>query len=83
MATSGRVAVIGELVRVQGFGLAGALVLPAEEPADVRAAWRSLPADVVVVILTPAAAETLPEREGRLIAVLPEREGRLTAVLSP
>jgi vacuolar-type H+-ATPase subunit F/Vma7 len=71
VSAPGRVAVIGELVRVQGFGLAGALVLPAEEPADVRAAWRSLPAAVVVVILTPAAADALPERKGRLTAVLP------------
>ncbi len=83
MTTSGRVAAIGELVRVQGFGLAGALVLPAEEPADVRAAWRSLPADVLAVILTPAAADALLERDGRLSAEPPEREGRLTAVLPP
>ena len=35
-----RVAVIGEALRVQGFVLAGALVLAAERAAE-RAAWRS------------------------------------------
>jgi hypothetical protein len=51
--------------------LAGALVMVAEEPAAVRAAWRSLPADVAVVLLTSAAADALPDLNGRLTAVLP------------
>jgi hypothetical protein len=54
-----RVAVIGEGVRVQGFALGGALVLAAEDPAAVRAAWRTLPGDVAVVVLTPRAADAL------------------------
>ena len=70
-----RVAVVGESVRVQGFALAGALVLPAEDPAQVRAAWRSLPAGVAVVVLTPHAAaalgETLSARAGPLTVVMP------------
>jgi vacuolar-type H+-ATPase subunit F/Vma7 len=70
-AAGARIAVIGELVRVQGFELAGALVMVAEEPAAVRAAWRSLPADVAVVLLTSAAADALPDLNGRLTAVLP------------
>jgi vacuolar-type H+-ATPase subunit F/Vma7 len=57
----GRVAAIGAEVAVQGFGLAGALVLPVDGPEEVRAAWRALPPDVVVVILTRAAAAVLPE----------------------
>jgi vacuolar-type H+-ATPase subunit F/Vma7 len=56
-----RVAVIGEQARVAGFGLAGALLRVAESPDAVRAAWRSLPDDVAVVLLTPAAAGTLGE----------------------
>lgn len=52
----GTVAVIGEEPLVRGFGLAGALVLPADGTAAVRAAWSALPADVAVVIVTAAAA---------------------------
>ena len=55
----GRAAVIGEASRVQGYALAGALVCPAEDEATVRAAWRSLPADVAVVIVTARAAAWL------------------------
>lgn len=59
MRSTGRVAVIGERIRVAGFGLAGALVRDAEDPSAVRDAWRALPEDVAVVVLTPAAAEVL------------------------
>ncbi len=55
----GRVAAIGEAVRVQGLRLAGVLVLPGEEPAEVRASWAGLPDDVAVVVLTSAAAAAL------------------------
>jgi len=48
----GRVAAIGESVRVQGFALAGVLVLPGEGPEEARASWGGLPSDVDVVILT-------------------------------
>lgn len=58
--TRDRVAAIGEPVAVQGFGLVGVLVLTAGEPDEVRAAWQRLPADVAFVILTPAAAATIP-----------------------
>lgn len=56
-----RVAVIGESVRVEGFTLAGALVFSAENEAEVRAAWQSLPSDVAVAVLTPRAANALRE----------------------
>ena len=59
-----RVAVIGEGVRVQGFMLAGALVLAAEDAAAARAAWRSLPPDVAVAVLTPRAADALRDVTG-------------------
>jgi vacuolar-type H+-ATPase subunit F/Vma7 len=70
-----RAAVIGEAVRAEGFALAGAVVLTAEDAGQARAAWRSLPADVTVVVLTAAAAawlgDPLPARPGMLVAVMP------------
>lgn len=70
---AGTVAAIGEEALVRGWGLAGVRVLPAEEPGAVRAAWKDLPADVTLVILTPAAAAALPDpgRDGPLVAVMP------------
>lgn len=56
-----RIAALGEEVSVQGFGLAGAVVLVAEDPGAVRAAWAGLADDVAVVILTQAAARALGE----------------------
>jgi len=72
---TGRIAVLGESARVAPFALAGAIVAPADEPAAVRTAWRALPADVLVVILTPAAAAALDD------ASLPPRAGVLTVTL--
>lgn len=68
----GRIAAIGESIRVQGFALAGVVILPGDDPDAVRASWRSLPADVEVVLLTPQAADALdPDVPGPLIAVMP------------
>lgn len=69
----GTVAVIGEEVRVRGFGLAGAQVLPAEAPEQVRAAWQELPDCVSLVILTDTAAAALGDLDpgARLVAVMP------------
>lgn len=55
----GRVAAIGEQTAVSGYALAGVLVLPVEDDEAVRDAWRGLPDDVQVVILTDRAARTL------------------------
>ncbi|HET9186393.1 MAG TPA: V-type ATP synthase subunit F [Acidothermaceae bacterium] len=55
----GAVAVIGEPPRVDGFGLAGALVFVATTADQVRDAWSRLPADVDVVVLTEFAAATI------------------------
>lgn len=76
-AGAGRVAALGEQLRIQGFGLAGALVVAAENPDAVGLAWRDLPADVALVILTPAAARALgpalPDGPpDRLSVVIPE-----------
>lgn len=68
-----KIAVIGESAKVLDFDLAGAIVLPAEEPEAVLAAWRSLGADVAVVVLTSRAARTLAGRTASwpLTAVMP------------
>jgi len=70
-----RAAVIGETVRVQGYALAGAAVYPAEDADQARAAWRSLPPDIAVVVLTVQAATWLGEaprrRDGVLSVVMP------------
>jgi vacuolar-type H+-ATPase subunit F/Vma7 len=58
----GGIAAIGEAHRVQGLGLAGVLVLPAEDPDEVRLRWSGLPGDVALVILTPRADEALADR---------------------
>ncbi|HEX6872252.1 MAG TPA: V-type ATP synthase subunit F [Micromonosporaceae bacterium] len=68
------VAVIGAEAQIRGFALAGAVVLPADDPGQVRSAWQALPADVAVVLLTVSAAAALPEpvRQGLtpLVAVM-------------
>jgi vacuolar-type H+-ATPase subunit F/Vma7 len=69
-----RAAVIGEAVRAQGYALAGAVVYPAEDADQARAAWRSLPPDTAVVVLTARAAAWLCEaqrRDGVLAVVMP------------
>ena len=58
----GRVAAIGEEVAIAGYGLAGAVVLPAEGADAVRGRWSGLDDDVEVVILTTLAAEALGEQ---------------------
>jgi vacuolar-type H+-ATPase subunit F/Vma7 len=68
----GRIAAIGESIRVQGFALAGVLILPGDDPEAVRVSWSSLPADVEVVLLTPRAADALdPDASGPLTVVMP------------
>ena len=71
-----RAAVIGEAVRTAGFALAGAVVLAAENEEEARAAWRSLPADVAVLVLTARAAAWLGQapqtRRDVLLVVMPE-----------
>jgi vacuolar-type H+-ATPase subunit F/Vma7 len=76
-----RVAVIGEEAQVRGFLLAGALVFPAEDAGGVRAAWRSLPPDVAVAVLTTQAAAWLRDVTGSGAAVPPDRLPRRPGVL--
>lgn len=68
----GRVAAIGEAVRVQGLGLAGVVVLEAEDVEEVRSRWAGLPGDIEVVILTQLARDALaPRDDGPLTVVMP------------
>ncbi len=71
-----RAAVIGEPLRIYGYGLAGALVCPACDQSDAVSAWRDLPDDVAVVIMTQRVAGWLGEefagRAELLPVVLPE-----------
>lgn len=68
-----KIAIIGERGKVIELGLPGAIVLPAEEPEAVLAAWHSLGEDVAVVVLTSRAARTLAGRTASwpLTAVMP------------
>jgi len=69
-------AALGEALRVEGYALAGAVVLCAEGPDEAQRAWRSLPPDVAVLVLTDRAAswlgDTLRSRPDVLIAVMRE-----------
>lgn len=71
-----RIAVIGEPLRVYGYRLAGALTCPVSDQADALRAWRELPADVAVVVLTSGAAAwlsgELASRPDVLHAVIPD-----------
>lgn len=57
-----RVAAIGELEAVDGYGLAGVELLPAADGSAAREAWATLAPDVALLLVTPAAAEALAER---------------------
>ena len=70
-----RIVVLGEPGRVGGFRLGGATVIEAQGSDDVERAWRALPGDTTLLILTPGAAEVIADR-------LPER-ARLTWVVMP
>lgn len=77
-----RVAVIGEPLRIYGYGLAGALVFPACDRPEALRRWRELPGDVAVVLLTPGAAEwlagELASQPDALPVVLPETGAAVT-----
>ncbi|HEX9064376.1 MAG TPA: hypothetical protein VF843_04665 [Streptosporangiaceae bacterium] len=74
-----RVAVIGEPLRIYGYGLAGAVLRPARDQDEATAAWSGLPGDIAVVVLTPQAASWLAgDLAGRpelLPVLLPEPPG--------
>lgn len=82
-----RIAVIGEPLRVYGYGLAGAETCPVSDQAEALSAWRELPGDVAVVVLTPRAAawlgDELASRPGALHAVMPDIGPADAAALAP
>ena len=66
-----RVAVIGEPLRIQGYGLPDAFLCPATDQAEAVLAWRDLPDDIDVAVLTPSAALWLASEIARRPGVLP------------
>jgi vacuolar-type H+-ATPase subunit F/Vma7 len=68
--------VIGELLAVQGYALAGAAICAAECPDEAAAAWDALPPDIGLVVMTTTAAGWLVDR-------LEQRPDVLTAVMGP
>lgn len=73
MATA---AVIGEVLAVEGYALAGARVHAADSQTEAVAAWATLPPDTALLILTARAAEWLAD-------LLPQRPDILMAVMRP
>lgn len=70
----GRIAVVGEESEIGVYRGTDAMVYAAEDPDAVREAWRSLPDDVDVVIVTAAAAtciDDVPAGSSRRTIVLP------------
>lgn len=74
-AGTSRIAAVGESERLRGFAFAGVHIVPAEDADEARAAWRSLPPETGLVILTRAAhealADELPGPDERLWVVMP------------
>jgi vacuolar-type H+-ATPase subunit F/Vma7 len=66
-----RAAVIGEPLLIYGYGLAGALLCPASDQVAAVRAWKELPADVSVAILTARAASWLADELAGRPGILP------------
>jgi len=71
-----RVAVIGEPLLIHRYGLSGATLWPATDQAEAIFAWRAMPDEIEVAVLTPSAARWLAieiaQRPGVLPVLLPE-----------
>jgi len=78
-----RVAVIGEPLRIYGYGLAGAVLCPVSDQEQAARAWQDLPGDVAVAVLTASAARWLASdiasRPDVLRVLLPEAAERAEA----
>lgn len=70
-----RIAALGDGRRIRAIALGGVVPHNASTNEEAIAAWRTLPSDVVVLILTPQAAgalaNLLAERPDLLVTVLP------------
>jgi len=53
------IAAIGDTHAIEGFALVGVSVIVASTESAVRDAWRALPADVGLLILSPASSLVL------------------------
>jgi len=71
-----RVAVIGEPLHIHRYGLNGAVLCPAGDQAEAVLAWRDMPDEIEIAVLTPSAARWLATeiagRPGVLPVLLPE-----------
>ncbi|HET9781120.1 MAG TPA: V-type ATP synthase subunit F [Candidatus Dormibacteraeota bacterium] len=71
----GRIAALGDRHRIQLLALAGVESYPVVTEDEIVAAWRDLPADVTVLVLTADSAAVLrdrvAERRDLLVTVLP------------
>ena len=69
------VAAIGETHELEGFALAGVTVIATTTSTQVIDAWQNLGSNVGLVILSPAADQTLhpmlAERPGTLTVAMP------------
>jgi vacuolar-type H+-ATPase subunit F/Vma7 len=78
-----RIAVIGDPLRIYGYGLAGALTYPIGDEPEALRVWRELPRDVAVVVITPQVADwladELADRPDALPVVLPEFDAAAAA----
>ena len=68
-----RVAVIGEPLRIRGYGLVGALLCAASDRQEAITAFRALPDDVIVAILSPTAERWLTGEIARRPGLIPVR----------
>ena len=66
-----RVAVIGEPLQIHRYGLTGVTLCPATDQAEAILAWREMPDDIEVAVLTPSAARWLAIEIARRPGVLP------------
>jgi hypothetical protein len=71
----GTIAAIGEPEVIGGFLLAGVRVHRVTDRAEARTAWRGLPGDVALVVLSPEAARAVSDE--------PDLGTRLTVVVPP
>lgn len=66
-----RVAVIGDALQIHGYGLSGATLFPAADQAEAIHAWREMPDEIEIAVLTPNAARWLATEIARRPDVLP------------
>jgi hypothetical protein len=78
-----RVAVIGEPPRIHGYGLPDAILCPATDQDEAVLAWRELPDDIDVAVLTPNAARWLASEIAGRPGVLPVLLAEASSAPSP